>query len=814
MGMDGDAGVGPDSGGWSVAEPAVPEAPAPPGRSCPAGFTTTADGVCDPWPDGPLDCGPAEIHVPGSDGCEQLGPTCPGEGEWAADLPASGVRYVKSGAPAGGDGSRTAPFASIGDAARASGAGDVVALARGTYAEAVGNLRGGVTLRGACAGETIIVAPSPVAATLTVAGMDVAIRDVTLSGSGLGVSASGSVSVRLENVIVDGNENLGIEATFGAHVEAEGLIVRGTRAGIVGRGLDVEQEGTATIRRAVFEDNSGIGVFAADGGVVALDAVVVRQTRSGTGSEGLHAQGGASVTVARSVFEDRRESGVLAFDEGTEVTLEDVVVRRIVPTSAVSAESSGHGVAVHEGARVGAQGLYVDQAEDFGIVITRGASFEGEDVVVSEIVPRMDAFGRGASVENDGHLQLTRTVIRDVFEAGVRAEGSTLLATDLRVTRVQPRPSDGLGVGITVNGGRAELERVLVEDAADYGVQLELAGTEGSLHDVTIQGIGTDENAGYGLSLTNGVVVDGARIRIEDVGGAGLVAGGDGTRGSLTDLTIDGVDARLLTSAGEEFGGGIQVERGASVALERVAVHDTTHVAVNVLDAELHLLDLGIDTCRENRMGQFGWGLNADLASVVDLQRVEIDGAHGLGIGVFSGSDVSVRDVVVQNTESNSATGQLGRAVVAQLGGVVELAGASLRNNREVGMLAMGHGSIITASQVTVEGTRVAACAEAGRCDTGAGWGASAVDSGRIVLSDFRIADSALGGAQIASGGEADLERGVIANNPIGLNVQDAPDYDFDRLTRDVVFIDNERNIDSAMVPIPDAALRAPGSDG
>jgi hypothetical protein len=124
--------------------------------------------------------------------------------------------------------------------------------------------------------------------------------------------------------------------------------------------------------------------------------------------------------------------------------------------------------------------------------------------------------------------------------------------------------------------------------------------------------------------------------------------------------------------------------------------------------------------------------------------------------------------------------------------------------------MSQGAGSRVVARNVEIENTLPNACSEAGTCDGGAGFGASA-DGGSIELSDFSIRSNALAGVQITDGGSADLARGVIANNPIGVNVQDDPDYDFGRLTQDVRFVDNDRNIDSSVVPLPDTSLDGAG---
>jgi len=153
-----DAGPGPPPAlplpsGATLALPLPPAAPAPPVlEPCRPGWRAipSSDGptVCDPWPaSGQATCSPGEAHFAGEPGCRPIGSACPA-GDWPTDLPATGVLYVRAGAPAGGSGTMTAPFATIADGVAAATAGTLVGAAAGTYDEAI-TLPAGLSLRGA-----------------------------------------------------------------------------------------------------------------------------------------------------------------------------------------------------------------------------------------------------------------------------------------------------------------------------------------------------------------------------------------------------------------------------------------------------------------------------------------------------------------------------------------------------------------------------------------------------------------------------------------------------------------------------------------
>ena len=79
-------------------------------------------------------------------------------------------------------------------------------------------------------------------------------------------------------------------------------------------------------------------------------------------------------------------------------------------------------------------------------------------------------------------------------------------------------------------------------------------------------------------------------------------------------------------------------------------------------------------------------------------------------------------------------------------------------------------------------------------------------DNAQVELARFVVTGSVLCGVQVAEGGVMDLRDGEVTYNLIGANVQTA-DFDVNRLVDNVVYRNNERDFDSAFMPIPDPAL-------
>lgn len=200
-----------------ICQPSCVDAPPPPEVAppsapafgpCPAGWTEVLDPRlgprCEPWAqDRPADCGPRQVLFPGERRCHALGDPCPID-RFAPGLPASTL-FVDGAAPAGGIGTRVGPYQRIAAALAAARPGTTIALAPGSYAEAV-VLPDGVSLRGACAAETTIAGP-PAGVVVDLAG-SATVAGLTISGGQTALRAgSGRQSLRglwLTGSMVDG----------------------------------------------------------------------------------------------------------------------------------------------------------------------------------------------------------------------------------------------------------------------------------------------------------------------------------------------------------------------------------------------------------------------------------------------------------------------------------------------------------------------------------------------------------------------------------------------------------------------------------
>jgi len=193
-----------------------------------------------------------------------------------------------------------------------------------------------------------------------------------------------------------------------------------------------------------------------------------------------------------------------------------------------------------------------------------------------------------------------------------------------------------------------------------------------------------------------------------------------------------------------------------------------------------------------------GRGLDA-IGADVTLERAIVERSRELGMFLSDGT-ATVADVVVRDGLGDAANGTGGFAIAVVGDQTVGASDLSLARARDTALFAASGGRF-TGMRVRITDTRAAECAATTCTDHPGGVGASAILGGAIDLTDFTVSGAALCGVQVA-GGALDLRTGRVDHCAIGANVQDAS-YDFARLSDGVVYADNERNLDSASLPVP-----------
>lgn len=837
---DGSGGMpdasAPDAGAdGAVDAGADPFAPTPPSPAelprlgeCPDGWRPVSRGeaegaveVCEPWPEGGLqDCSGAEAHLPGTGGCAPIGTPCP-DGPFAAGLPDTGVVYVQQGAT-DGDGSRASPFGTLSAAITAASSGDVIALSKGSF-DGILRLPDGVTLQGACAAETDI--GTTVATTsggvIHADEGEVTVRDLRVRQSPRnGVWVNGfSTTLRLEGVVVEGAVRVGVTVSRGATLEADGLVVRGTRTqsdGRFGLGMNLERGASVDLRRAAVVGNHDRAIFVINEGTeLTLADSVVRDTEAdgaGNGGRGLGVETGAVARVERSAFEDNRQFGVSAVGRDARLQVLDSVVRGTLPDASFG--DFGRGVQVELGGEAEVRRSYVQGNHEFGaFAYQEGSSLLLEDVVVADTQPHpgdgMLGYGVGAEVSSD--VTLRRTLLERNRSFGLLASnGSSTTVESLTIRETLPDESgesavggDGMGIaaGARVTGGP-----VLMARNHDSGAIVTDAETTVALQDVTIRDTRPVENDfGRAMSVLQGAEVTltraallrnaeiavlavdpGTLLRLEDVAIRDTrPRGTDGKLGRALDVELE---ARLEMTRGVIAGNrdtGVFLGRNGTARLESVAIRDTAS------DAD----------------GLFGRGVIVQEAASAELLDCELSGNHEIAVYANGGSSVRMERVTVRGTRPRPADGRGGRGLDVETDSTAEVVDSRFVDNHEIGVMAIGSGADVAMRGVEVLGVRESECT--GECPGGAGGnGVGSYYGGQLAMNDFVVRDADLCGVHVA-GAEMDLENGEVASSSIGACVQ-VEGYDVERLTGGVTFEDNEVTLDAVELPVPEPGDTVP----
>ena len=695
----------------SIPPPAAPHGPDAPRLDgiplCPAGWhrppgsTTGPRALCEPWPeDDDGECAdPSFERFLGTDGCMRFGSECPADA-LPAGLPSGHpVIFVQTQATAGGDGSRTMPYRTIGEALAASVPGTIVAVGAGTYDEAIG-VPSGVTIWGACAeGTRITSGPGRFdSGTVTISGTEVTVRNVTIGGDRPGIWNGPGTSVLLEDVRIDGTRFIGW-VLGNARGEARRIVVRGTRAdagGVGGRGIDVEVGAVATIRQAIIDGNAAEGVFGHGIGTeIALDDVIVRDGRAiGVASSGgLWVQSAARLRGTRILLEDVEGVAAQATAEQSTIELEDAVIRRVTARTQ-----------------------------------------DGES-------------GVGAAAVRGGSIHLTRPRIAAARSEGIYVVAGALRAEELHVTGTH------WDAGLLVtDGGTADLERIVFEENGQSGFLAMDADTLITAQDCVIQrtqpypATGT---GGWALHARSGATVLLERCLLDENLDTALTALDEGTLVTARDVTI----TNTLPEVADRTGGfGMAVMDGAEAVIERASL---------VRNRELGILASGAET------------------------------------------RITAADLTIEDTLAHEGTGTYGGGMTIQLSAVIVGERLHMEGNRDTG-LAVIHGASATLDDLSIQSTQQRVCADSGCADRPGGIGIG-VAAATIAVRRFHLADGDLAGMVLIDSDFTSLSDGIIEGHPIGINVQGGQLDVRALVERRILLRNNERGIDSDVLPLPAA---------
>jgi len=518
---------------------------------------------------------------------------------------------------------------------------------------------------------------------------------------------------------------------------------------------------------------------------------------------------GSALELDGVLFDRSSGLALSAIGAGITITARNIVVRDGVPRPPGAGTAGGRGFDVRGGASLTIErAVFSGNSEANIIALMPGTSVSLTDTVIRNTAPAPDGFGTSLFVVQGATAEVTRTLLDAATNTGVLIgdTGSIVRMTDVIVRGTRPAPDGTLGVGIVVElGGVLEANRLVVEDNHLFGIWAKEAGSRVELTDAIVRDTSSQQSdgiAGFGLRMMQGAASSLTRVLVARSQQTGIAVFDPDSSLEATDLVV----RDTLPDDNGLGGRGLAVEDGGRVVAERLLLTMNTEAGFMAHHGtDLSLVDSAIlDTQPQAISSTLGFGAVVGFDSTLTATRLEIARAYSIGLLVHSeDTQVTLTDVAIRDIEPEVMTTLFGYGIHVQHAAAVTGERILVQNAVGLGVSAMGVGASAALTDVTIEGVRQSPYA-----DLPLGFAAAAL-SGSLTLERFRISDAATCGLIVSpaigltAGGQIDLSSGIVEGAAIGACVQ-VEDYDLARLRGDVVYRDNETNLDTTSLPVPD----------
>ena len=549
--------------------------------------------------------------------------------------------------------------------------------------------------------------------------------DASDQTGGRGVQAQEGATLTLRVARLQDNQEVGLCAvSAGTTVEAEGLWVESTQPKASdqteGRGVRAQEGATLILRDVVLRDNHDVGLTASGAGTtVEAEGLWVEGTQprasDQTSGRGLNAQEGALLSLRDVVLRDNHDIGLFALGAGTTVEAEGLWVESTQPQA--SDQTDGRGVEVSDGGSLTLTGATLRNNHQFGLFASgAGTTVEATGLLVESTQPQASdqTAGRGISVEDGALLSLRGVVLRDNHDIGLFAagEGASVWVSELLVEGTLPQASDQTsGWGIDVQQGAAlSVHSMILRDNCEVGLLALGEGTSVWADALLIEGTkptASDQGSGNGIIAQGGATLSlrGASLRRNHT--TGLSAYDEGTTVWGEGLLVEGT---LPRSSDQRFGRGIDVGSGASLTLRSAALRNDHDVALFALGAGTTVWAEGLlveGTLPQASDQSNGGGIAAQQGAALSLQGAALRRNRSVSLAAYGeGTAVWAEGLLFEGTLPRSSDLQFGRGIEVNDGAALTLMGASLRDNHEGGLVALGAGTTVWAEGLLVEDPR------------------------------------------------------------------------------------------------------------
>jgi hypothetical protein len=255
---------------------------------------------------------------------------------------------------------------------------------------------------------------------------------------GTGMSLEGESSATLRRALFEGNHRGGIVTRPTTRLTATDLVVRDTRpSGARGLGVGITLFGAENvIERAIIDRATleGVGV-SGEGATAILRDIVIRDTRGepalGVYGRGLEVNLGASLTAERVLLERNREVSLFVVDPGSTARITDLLIRDSLGQECgegcPEGQQYGYGMTSRDGGAIDLTGFVVTRSRLLGLQVGEGATLVGARGEVSAGVI-------GINIQEPAY-DLATSLADVAFEGNERNVDSMFL----------PLPNTGLG---------------------------------------------------------------------------------------------------------------------------------------------------------------------------------------------------------------------------------------------------------------------------------------------------------------------------------------------------------------------------------
>lgn len=556
---------------------------------CAPEFTDPGSGLCAPGPD---PCDPGFMAIP-TVGCVSLDPPqgC-GEGPWGSIVESPGDQHVDPGYTGGdSDGSRERPWTQISAAQdHLPAPGARVVLAAGDYDESV-FFQGSSSLIGRCSSMVTVsgATQSPIASNLgktvlEVGGPhEVTLRDLRVSGDGIGLAAYFGAQVTLERVVFEDNEFFGIFSNgTDTALTATDLAVRATRPqadGMFGLGVSVQDGAAFHLHRGVVAHNTDANLYC--GGSIpgepselTLKDVLISSAQDAShgiyGGRGVSVDNGASATLENTIIGKNSDSHVHVDGPGTSVTAHGLV---ILGDDGSDSSFGARGVNLQNGATGQLNQVAIYRVEDLGLYMANdGTIVEASGLFIQETQPAgTGGEGRAVHLKDGASFSLDGGAFIANHDTGFMVrDGSTATVTGLLIEHTQPDTDGFGGTGLAV---LTESQVVLERSAL----------------------------------LTNVAI---------GVGVSNIADGQGGLEAATTVEVKDSMIAHTQASSDGSFGRGMVAQMGASLIVERSVIIDNYEAAILIWEASGDIRESLLADTHVSGDNQIGDGLLVTMSEV------------------------------------------------------------------------------------------------------------------------------------------------------------------------------------------------------